>query len=89
MLSAGRGGLIRVCGGWMIEARVNIDIVPLPEPIRVYFVSADSLYALMSPVWGINNSVIALTFALMDVRDVRVRMEYVEMAVVGFTIGKA
>jgi hypothetical protein len=64
----------------MREERVNIGnvesnrsslLIPFPEPIKVYFVSADNQYALMS-VWGINNSAIALAFGLMDVRDCRV-----------------
>jgi hypothetical protein len=76
LLSATRGG---TC------TRVNIGIVlssiliSFPEPIRVYFVSANSHCALMMSVWGINNSVIALAFALMDVRDGRVWIEYVEL----------
>jgi hypothetical protein len=45
--------------------------IPFPEPIKVYFVSADNQYALMS-VWGFNNSATALAFGLMDVRDCRV-----------------
>jgi hypothetical protein len=64
----------------MRDARVNIGIVesnrssiliPFPEPIKVYFVSADNQYALMS-VWGINNSVTASAFGLMDVGECRV-----------------
>lgn len=64
----------------MREAPVNIGIVesnrssiliPFPEPIKAYFVSADNQYALMS-VWGINNSAIASAFGLMHVRDCRV-----------------
>jgi hypothetical protein len=45
--------------------------VASPEPIKVYFGSADSQYALMS-LWGINNSAIALSLGLIDVRDCRV-----------------
>jgi hypothetical protein len=59
-------------------------LIPFREPIKVYFVSADSQYTLML-VWGINNSAIALAFGLMDVGGSRT----VEMRAVGFAIGKA
>lgn len=68
-----------VCRGCMREARVNTGIaesnrssiwIPFPEPIKVYFVSADNQHALMS-VWGINDSVTALAFGLTDARDCR------------------
>lgn len=64
----------------MREERVNIGIsesnrssiwIPFPEPIKVYFVSADNQHVLMS-VWGINNSATALAFGVADARDCRV-----------------
>jgi hypothetical protein len=59
LLSATGEGQIHVRRGWKIEARVNIGVVvssrssiliPFAEPIRVYFVSANSQCTLMTSV---------------------------------------
>jgi hypothetical protein len=61
----------------MREVHAIIDILQsnpfniprlFPEPIKVYFASADSQYTLMS-VRGINNSGSALALGLVDMRD--------------------